>query len=126
MDDEPLTFDVEKPASIASMEYLSEYQTLKQYKTNPNLKLGVGVTASNYASQGVEFRLVNDNFDEMTPGNAMKYASVVADNGSMNFSTITGFVNAAKEAGTTIYGHTLAWHAQQPTAWLNSLIKEGE
>lgn len=126
VDDEPLAFDVEKPASIASMEYLSEYQTLKQYKTNPNLKLGVGVTASNYASQGVEFRLVNDNFDEMTPGNAMKYASVVADNGSMNFSTITSFVNAAKEAGTTIYGHTLAWGAQQNNKYLNSLIADKE
>ena len=63
VDDEPLAFDVEKPAITASMEYLDDYQVLKQYKTNPNLKLGVGVTASNYVGQGVEYRLVNDNFD---------------------------------------------------------------
>ena len=126
VDDEPLAFDVEKPAITASMEYLDDYQMLKQYKTNPNLKLGVGVTASNYINQGVEYRLVNENFDEMTAGNAMKYASVVADDGSMNFSTVSGFVNAAKDVGTTIYGHTLAWGAQQNNKYLNSLIADKE
>ena len=124
VDDAPLAFDVQKPASIANLEYLSEYEALKAYKTNPNLKLGAGVTAADYAAEGMLFRLVNENFDEMTPGNAMKYASVVDDKGAMNFGTVTSFVNAAKSAGTTIYGHTLAWHAQQNNKYLNSLIAD--
>lgn len=53
------------------------------------------------------------NFDEMTAGNAMKYASCVNDKGDMDFGTVEKFVSAAQAAGITIYGHTLAWHAQQ-------------
>jgi GH35 family endo-1,4-beta-xylanase len=66
--------------------------------------------------------LVNSNFDEVTAGNAMKYSSVVDNNGKMDFGTVKSFVTAAKDAGTTIYGHTLAWHAQQNKKYLNSLI----
>ena len=62
----------------------------------------------------------------ITAGNAMKYASVVGDNGAMNFGTVMQFVNAAKEAGIEIYGHTLLWHAQQNTKYLNSLIADRE
>lgn len=32
----------------------------------------------------------------------------------------------ATEAGLSVYGHTLAWHAQQPVKWLNSLLKDKE
>lgn len=124
VDDEPLVFDVQKPSSVANSEYLNDYEALKAYKTNPDLKLGIGVTASEYASEGMIYRLVNENFDEMTAGNAMKYSSVVDDKGAMNFGTVTSFVNAAKNAGTTIYGHTLAWHAQQNNKYLNSLIAD--
>ncbi len=120
---------VEKPQSIAQYEYLNDYDVLKSYKAstiNPDFKLGAGVTASNYIDGGLEYRVVTANFDEMTAGNAMKYASVVADDGSMNFSTVSNFVDKAKEAGLSIYGHTLAWHAQQNNKYLNSLIKDKE
>lgn len=62
----------------------------------------------------------------MTAGNAMKYASVVADDGTMNFSTVSNFVETAKAAGITIYGHTLGWHAQQNMTYLNGLIADKE
>ena len=62
------------------------------------------------------------NFDEVVAGNAMKYASIVADDGSMDFGTVTKFVEAAKTSGLTVYGHTLCWHSQQNNKWLNSLI----
>lgn len=56
----------------------------------------------------------------------MKYASVVADDGTMNFSTVSNFVETAKAAGITIYGHTLGWHAQQNMTYLNGLIADKE
>lgn len=56
----------------------------------------------------------------------MKYASCVNDKGEMNFETVDKFVTAAQAAGITIYGHTLAWHAQQNNKYLNSLIKDKE
>jgi GH35 family endo-1,4-beta-xylanase len=60
----------------------------------------------------------------MTAGNAMKYASVVRSDGSMNFTGVTNFLNAAEARGLTVYGHTLAWHSQQQPAYLNSLIQD--
>ncbi|MDE6794299.1 MAG: endo-1,4-beta-xylanase, partial [Muribaculaceae bacterium] len=42
----------------------------------------------------------------------------------MDFSRVTKYVNAAEKAGINVYGHTLAWHAQQPNGWLRGLIKD--
>ena len=70
--------------------------------------------------------LAGSNFDEMTAGNAMKYASCVDNKGVMNFGNVSSFVANAKEAGLTIYGHTLAWHSQQNNKYLNGLIKDKE
>ena len=69
VDDTKLLFDVEKPESIAGMEYLNEYDALKSYidrSANPGFKLGAGVTASEYSKQGMMYRLINSNFDEIT------------------------------------------------------------
>ena len=33
------------------------------------------------------------------------------------------FIDLADRSGMTVYGHTLAWHAQQSRDYLNDLIK---
>lgn len=124
VDNDPLAFDVQKPANMGSLEYLNDYEPLKTYKANPNMKLGAAIDAKDYSGQGLTFRLVNSNFDEVTAGNAMKYSSVVDNNGKMNFGTVQSFVTAARDAGTTIYGHTLAWHSQQNNKYLNGIIAD--
>lgn len=129
VDDTKLLFNVEKPASIAGMEYLNDYDVLKTYinsSANPDFKLGIALAANDYIAGGQVTQLANSNFHDMTAGNAMKYASVVADDGTMNFGTVENFVSAAKAGGITIYGHTLAWHAQQNNKYLNSLIADKE
>lgn len=129
VDDSALEYDVAKPASIAGMEYLNEYEALKTYvnrSTDPNFKLGSGVGVSDYVKEGLVYRLSNSNFDELTAGNAMKYASNVKDDGSMDFSNVIAFVQAAKAGGVSIYGHTLAWHAQQNNKYLKSLLADKE
>lgn len=125
VDDNKLLFDVEKPATIASMEYLNDYSFLKTYvdrTANPNFKLGAAVSAGDYNKKGMLYRLVNANFDEITAGNEMKFSSCVGDDGTMNFSTVSDFVKNATEAGLSVYGHTLAWHSQQNNKYLNALI----
>lgn len=115
--------------SIANLAYLKDYGALKDYvnrSENPDFKLGAGVAASSFINSGIEYRVAAANFDEVTAGNAMKYASCVADDGSMDFGTVMEFVNKAKEDGITIYGHTLAWHSQQNNKYLNSLIQDKE
>ncbi len=129
VDDTKLLFDVEKPESIAGMEYLNEYEALKSYidrSANPIFKLGAGVTASEYSTQGMMYRLINSNFDQITAGNAMKYGSIVKEDGSMDFSQVISFVGAAKAADISVYGHTLVWHAQQNNKYLNALIADKE
>lgn len=121
--------DVEKPGSLAKVEYLNDYSELKSYidrSLHPGFKLGAGVSAQGFIDQSIEYRVACANFDEVTAGNAMKYASCVADDGTMDFSTVANFVSRAKEDGITIYGHTLAWHSQQNITYLSSLIANKE
>ena len=121
---------VDRPATSAEYLYLNDYQPIKQNidrQKYPNFKLGVGTTASDYVKKELVYALVNSNFDETEPGNCMKMASCVNyDNGAMDFGTVTDYVNTATDAGLSVYGHTLAWHAQQPVKWLNNLMKDKE
>lgn len=128
-DDKFVEFKTDKPESIAQYEYLNAYDALKTYidrSTHPNFKLGAGITASEFLKGEMVRSMAIANFDEMVAGNAMKYASCVADDGTLDFSTVTKFVDAAKTAGLTVYGHTLCWHSQQNNKYLNSLIADEE
>src|SRR5574344_662352 len=126
-DNSQLDFTASEPESLANLDYLKKYDVLKNYvnrTTDPNFKLGTGVTVSDFNAKGMVYALTVSNFDEMTAGNAMKYASCVGNDGKMSFSTVTSFVKTASEAGLSIYGHTLAWHSQQNNTYLNSLVPE--
>lgn len=128
-DEQIAEFKVEKPAIIEQYEYLNAYDALKTYvdrTANPNFKLGIALGANDFVAGGQVHSLAISNFDEMTAGNEMKYASCVSDDGTMNFYNVANFVNEAKAAGMTIYGHTLGWHSQQNIKYLNSLIADKE
>jgi GH35 family endo-1,4-beta-xylanase len=119
-------FELGKPGNEA-YRYLDEYQPLKEYidySKYPNFKIGAGTTVSEYLNNTTFKNLINKNFTETVAGNAMKMGSVVDGNGNMNFTTVKEYVNAATEAGLNVYGHTLAWHSQQPNAWLLKLIAD--
>ena len=107
--------------------YLDEYQGLKNYidySKYPNFKLGAGTTVNDYLNNSLVKNLTNKNFTETVAGNAMKMQSCVDGNGNMNFETVKKYVNAATEAGLNVYGHTLAWHSQQPKGWLLKLLSD--
>ena len=102
---------------------LTKYQPLKNYvdrEAYPSFILGVAVDGQ----QSKLYDLAGANFDEMTPGNAMKYGSVVRSDGTMNFSGVNTFLTMAQSRGLSVYGHTLAWHSQQQPAYLNGLIQD--
>ena len=119
-------FKAERPEKLEQYAYLTDYKALKEYVSDPNFHLGVGTDAADYANQGVAYVVTNANFNETVAGNAMKMASCVGDDGSMDFSTVEAYVKEAAKAGISVYGHTLAWHAQQPTLWLKTLISDKE
>lgn len=122
-------YDVEKPQTIAQYEYLNDYAPLKEYLdrgAHPGFKVSAALGVDEFNQQGPLFRLAAHNFDEIVAGNAMKMASCVNDQGVMDFSKVSSFVTAAEDAGVSIYGHTLAWHAQQPKKWLEKLLADKE
>lgn len=118
------TYQVGRPDMTAEYAYLEAYEPLKEYVDNSDFHLGLAVAAPDYNKQELVYSLANSNFTEIVAGNAMKMASVVNDKGEMNFATVSEFVDNATDAGMSVYGHTLAWHSQQPVKWLNSLLAD--
>ena len=120
-------FETVRPDKEAQYGYLEQYDALKEYiKDRPNFHLGIGTTVDEYNKKELVYALTNSNFNETVAGNAMKMASCVADDGSMDFEKVKEYVKNATDAGLSVYGHTLAWHAQQPNKYLNGLIKDKE
>ena len=122
-------YDVEKPQTIAQYEYLNDYAPLKENldrSAHPGFKVSGALGVDEFNQQGPLFRLAAHNFDEIVAGNAMKMASCVNDQGAMDFSKVSSFIAAAEDAGVSVYGHTLAWHAQQPKKWLEKLLADKE
>ena len=122
-------YDVEKPQTIAQYEYLNDYAPLKENldrSAHPGFKVSGALGVDEFNQQGPLFRLAAHNFDEIVAGNAMKMASCVNDQGVMDFSKVSSFIAAAEDAGVSVYGHTLAWHAQQPKKWLEKLLADKE
>lgn len=124
-DDSLLDYKVDKPESLVKLEYLKDYDVLKSYvnrSTDPNFKLGAGVSVGDFNKLGLSYSHIVSNFDEMTAGWEMKHGAIVQDDGSLNTSRVETFIANAQSAGISIYGHTLCWHANQNATYLNSTI----
>lgn len=120
-------FETVRPGKEAQYGYLEQYDALKEYiKDRPNFHLGIGTTVDEYNKKELVYALTNSNFNETVAGNAMKMSSCVADDGSMSFDKVSEYVKNATDAGLSVYGHTLAWHAQQPNKYLKRLIADKE
>ena len=120
-------FETVRPDKEAQYGYLEQYDALKEYiKDRPNFHLGIGTAVDEYNKKELVYALTNSNFNETVAGNAMKMSSCVADDGSMNFDKVSEYVKNATDAGLSVYGHTLAWHSQQPNKYLKRLIADKE
>lgn len=121
----PLNYNVDKPQTVAVQEGIDSLPALKTYinrAAHPNFKLGAGVNLSDYVNKGVTYRLANSNFDEIVAGYEMKHGAVVQADGSLALDNTKKFLQTAKAAGVSVYGHTLTWHANQNASYLNGLI----
>lgn len=120
-------FETVRPGKEAQYGYLEQYDALKEYiKDRPNFHLGIGTAVDEYSKKELVYALTNSNFNETVAGNAMKMSYCVADDGSMSFDNVSEYVKNATDAGLSVFGHTLAWHAQQPNKYLNRLIADKE
>ncbi|MFV0591587.1 MAG: endo-1,4-beta-xylanase [Draconibacterium sp.] len=107
----------ELPLELA--EKIQRYDALNTYT---DFTLGTGIGMDLYMNDETYRRIVNENFDEVTVGYGMKHAAMVDGTGAINFEPVDAFIAATKEAGLSVFGHTLVWHSNQNANYLNGLI----
>jgi endo-1,4-beta-xylanase len=101
------------------VEKISRYEPLKNYT---NFVLGNGIGTDLYMTDAAYRKIVNENFDEVTAGYAMKHGAMVNSKGELNFTAVDAFIAKTKEAKLSVFGHTLVWHSNQNASYLNGLI----
>ncbi len=107
----------EIPLELA--EKISRYDSLKAYT---DVVLGAGIGMDLYMDLGTYHSLAVQNFDEVTVGYAMKHAAMVNSSGEIVFDDVDDFITQTLNDGITVYGHTLVWHQNQNSSYLNGLI----
>ena len=122
-----VSFKMNEPSSVAVQDSVNTYAPLKAYvdslrSSDPNFRLGAAVSLSDYTQQGAMYGLINSNFDQITLGYAMKNGAVLQSDGSLDLSNVKDLLSMAKQAGVTVYGHTLVWQENQNAGYLNGLI----
>ena len=112
-----LTGDSELPLQLKEM--ISRYKALNTYT---DIALGVGIDFNLYMTDATYRQIINENFDQITPGNEMKQSSLMNSNGILDFTKVDARLAELESAGLKVYGHTLVWHNQQQAGYFNSLI----
>ena len=85
----------------------------------PRPLIGTAVNTDLLGSDATYTRILDREFNSVTPENAMKWESVERERGVLDFSAADRLVAHARAKRQVVRGHTLVWHSQLP-AWLTS------
>lgn len=88
---------------------------LKEAVTFP---VGVAISYTPYINTPAYSALVKKEFDAVTFDYHMKHGAIIQNNGSFDFTRTDALVQSA--APLQIFGHTLAWHANQNASYLKN------
>src|SRR5882757_9563153 len=89
-------------------------QGLKDYS---NSYFPIGVAVSPRALTGPDTTLILQQFNSLTPENAMKMGPIHPEENSYNWKDADSIVSFAQAHGLRVRGHNLCWHQQTPR-WL--------
>lgn len=119
-------FVVDKSASIEQQEQINSYDALKTYigVSYPNFKLGTDISVSDYVSKGLDYRLVNSNFNQISFFNGAQHGDIVKADGSYDFTTLQSAYEISKENEMSVFGKNLVSNKSQNATYLNNLIKQ--
>src|SRR5690242_15897465 len=81
--------------------------------------IGTAVNTDLLGSDPTYTAILDREFNSVTPENAMKWESVEAQRGVLDFSAADRLVAHARAHHQIVRGHTLVWHSQLP-AWLTA------
>src|SRR6476469_2546953 len=77
----------------------------------------IGVAVSPRNLNGDEAQLILQQFNSLTPENAMKMGPIHPEEGRYNWNDADSIVAFAQRHGLQVRGHNLCWHSQVPS-WL--------
>jgi endo-1,4-beta-xylanase len=110
----------------SSVVAIDSAKGLKDYYKN-YFPIGVAVTPNNLS--GDEAKLILQQFNSLTPENAMKMAPIHPEENRYFWRDADSIVNFAQHNGLRVRGHNLCWHNQTPR-WMfkdsfgNNVTKE--
>ena len=81
--------------------------------------IGTAVNTDLLGSDATYTRILDREFNSVTPENAMKWETIERERGVLDFSAADRLVAHARAHRQIVRGHTLLWHNQLPT-WLTS------
>lgn len=84
--------------------------------------MGFAVTYGTMSSNSKYVAVIKREANYVTFGNELKYASIVSNDGTLNYSTADKFLDICTTNGLSVLGHNLCWYSQQNATYLNGLI----
>ncbi|WP_051291055.1 endo-1,4-beta-xylanase [Pedobacter glucosidilyticus] len=111
---------------IYTLTGYSQQASLSLYANSLNLKIGTAVGGafySNYLGSNTYINTIKNNYNILVSENDMKFKALQPTRGNFNFTNADKVVDFAIQNGMQIRGHTLVWHANNPT-WLSDGLDE--
>lgn len=116
-------YAVDAPASIVELEYLKDYNVLKEY-AGTGIKIGAEVNVDTYTQQGALFGLAKTNFHEVSGGSSFMHKVLAREDGSVNLGAIVDFTATAEAAGQTVFGSALVSNNNQNGNYFSTLLAD--
>lgn len=118
-DNDMTQLETQEPQSLASYDYLNDYDVLKNYA---NFKLGVCMDSLTFLNSGVDYRIAASNFSEIVAGTAFSHSSTVSVDGSVNCDDIASVIERANGQGMSVFAYPLIGNENVNSIYLNSLL----
>jgi endo-1,4-beta-xylanase len=93
--------------------------TLRGLATGDHVQIGSAVRNDALTNDATYSSILAQQFNSVTPENEMKWASVEAQQGVLDYSQADAIVAFAQAHGQSVRGQTLVWHSQLPN-WVTS------
>ncbi|MEJ3748754.1 endo-1,4-beta-xylanase [Actinomycetes bacterium KLBMP 9797] len=99
--------------------------TLRGLARQAGLRFGTAVDMAALAADTPYRETIAREFNSVTAENVMKWESIEAQRGVLDFTAADQLVDFARANGQQVRGHTLLWHNQNPS-WLTDGVASGE